>query len=182
MLMLNVVIILQKKTAVVSEKRLVIGFLHVTQHALVFLQLIVQTKKSMNAIVVMVGNIHFSISLLITQFALCIRVFHVYQHKNNTRKTWGVIKKVTDKKKKLTPDQFVINNTIATYTNVISDSFNIFYVKINPHLAKQIIDRDSLTYIPNNMRGSVKDVTYSEVSKINNALKEFYPWMRWNSC
>ena len=59
------------------------------------------------------------------------------QHKNNTRKTWSVIKEVIDKKKtKVTPNKFVINNKIVTVTNVISDSFNYFYVNIGPDLAK----------------------------------------------
>ena len=99
MLMLNVVIILQKKTAVVSEKSFVIGFLHVTQHALIILQLIVQTKKSMNVFVMMVGNIHFSISLLILQFALCIRVFTFINIKI-TRERHGVLLRKSQTRKK----------------------------------------------------------------------------------
>ena len=70
----------------------------------------------------------------------------------------------------MTPSKFVINNKIVTDTNVISDSFKFFYVNIGPDLAKKIpkCDRDPLSYIPNNIRGSIflKDVTYSEVSKI----------------
>ena len=55
------------------------------------------------------------------------------QHKNNMMKTWIVIKEVTDKKKtKVTPNKFVINNKIVTDTNVMSDSFNNFYVNIGP--------------------------------------------------
>ena len=96
------------------------------------------------------------------------------------RKPWSVIKEVIDKKKtKVTPYKFVINNKIVTDTNVISDSFNNFYVNIGPDLAKQIpkCDKDPLSYIPNNVRGSIflKDVTYSEVSKIIMLLKNSSP-------
>ena len=75
------------------------------------------------------------------------------------------MKEFIDKKKtKVTPNKFVMNNKIVTDTNVISDSFNNFYVNIGPDFAIKILkcDRDPLSYIPNNIRGSsfLKDVTY----------------------
>ena len=79
----------------------------------------------------------------------------------------------------MTPHKFVLNNKIVTDTNVISDSFNNFYINIGPDLAKQIpkCDEDPLSYIPNNIRGSIflKDVTYSEFAKIIILLKNSSP-------
>ena len=77
------------------------------------------------------------------------------------------------------PDKCVINNKIVTDSNVISDSFNIFTLTLATTWLKNIpkCDRDHLSYIPNNIRGSIflKDVTYSEVSKIIMLLKNSSP-------
>ena len=78
----------------------------------------------------------------------------------------------------MTPKKNVINNKIVTDTNVISGSFNFFYVNIGPTWLKiPKYQRDPLSYIPNNIRGSIflKDVTYSEVSKIIMLLKNSSP-------
>ena len=102
------------------------------------------------------------------------------QHKNNLRKTWGIIKEVINKKKtKPTANKFVIINTIVTDTKVISDSFNNFYVNVGPDLAKKIpqTGRDPLSYIKHNIGESIflKDVTHPEVSKIITHLKNSSP-------
>ena len=95
-------------------------------------------------------------------------------------KTLSVIKDVIDKKKqKWRLINLLIIIILLQTTNFISDSFNNYYVNIGPDLAKKIpkCDKDPLSYIPNNIRGSIflKDATYSEISKIIMLLKNSSP-------
>lgn len=59
--------------------------------------------------------------------------------KSNIRKTWQVIKKVINKNKASeVPSQFHINNSNVTNKQVISESFNDYFVNIGKNLCKDI--------------------------------------------
>ena len=97
-------------------------------------------------------------------------------NKDNTKKTWAIIKEVISKTKtKTTVNKFLINETVITNTEEIAYSFNSFYVNIGPHLASKIpkTSKDPALYIAKQNPDSIflNNVTENEVIKIINALK-----------
>ena len=63
----------------------------------------------------------------------------IEKNKSNLRKSWKVLKEVLNKKKQASCySRFLINNTISTDKQKISNGFNDFYTNVGPSLASEI--------------------------------------------
>ena len=102
----------------------------------------------------------------------------IINHKDNTRKSWSIIKSIINKHRKSNIQcKFKLNNgTVTDDKKVISESFNNFFINIGPTLAKSIpfIDKSPLNSMGDRILGSLylQPVTCEEIN--NYRLSKFY--------
>jgi hypothetical protein len=98
-------------------------------------------------------------------------------NKNNSKKTWGIIKQIINKRQSSSyPEYFVINNKEISNNSDIANSFNKFFVNVGPQLSKKIrkTNVSPTSYISRTIQECIflKPVTDNEVCKIMKSLKE----------
>ena len=98
------------------------------------------------------------------------------KNRNNTKKLWGILKDIINKKKSTTrPKQFVIGDEVVTNENIIADKFNDYFTNVGSNLAEKIpsVNIDPITYIRGSFPSSLflQDVERFEVERIIRALK-----------
>ena len=98
------------------------------------------------------------------------------KNRNNTKKLWGILKDIINKKKSTTrPKQFVIGDEVVTNKNIIADKFNDYFTNVGSNLAEKIpsVNIDPITYIRGSFPSSLflQDVERFEVERIIRALK-----------
>ena len=99
------------------------------------------------------------------------------EHKSNIKKSWQIIKSVTNKRKyKLPSKKFHCNGSIIDDGNMISNKFNNFFVNVGQNLAKSIPSscKEPSDYISYNAINAFYFVPVTEngISKIIGCFKE----------
>ena len=101
----------------------------------------------------------------------------IISHKDNTRKSWMLIKNIINKHRKPNiQTKFRLNDgTVTTDKKIISDSFNNFFTSIGPTLAKAIpsMNKSPLYSMGNRILESIylQPVTCEEIIKLLSSLK-----------
>ena len=101
----------------------------------------------------------------------------IIYHKDNTRKSWSIIKNFISKHRKSNIQcKFKLNNgTVTDDKKIISESFNNFFINIGPTLAKSIpfIDKSLLNSMGDRILESLylQPVTCEEINNILVSLK-----------
>ena len=98
------------------------------------------------------------------------------KYKNNTKKTWDVIKEVEGKKRvpSDSPNCVLVNDKLCRDQNTIAEKFNKFFINVGPELASKIQHemQNHLTYVSpcqNTMENN--ELTETEFIKAFNSLK-----------
>ena len=100
------------------------------------------------------------------------------KYKNNTKKSWGIIKSIINKNKShLYQTKFKLSDgKIVSDRTTISKHFNEFFLNVGPNLAKTIpkMDTDPKFYMGESIKKSLflEPVTFDETMKIVSSLKE----------
>ena len=101
----------------------------------------------------------------------------IIYHKDNTRKSWSIIKSIINKLRKSNIQcKFKLNNgTVTDDKKVISESFNNFFINIGPTLAKSIpfVDKSPLNSMGDRILESLylQPATCEEINNILVSLK-----------
>jgi hypothetical protein len=98
------------------------------------------------------------------------------ENQRNTRKLWGIIKEVINKKKqRICPSQFKFGDKMEENKEIIANKFNNYFSNIGKDLAKQIptSNTDPLSYVLQSNPNSIfiESVLENEVEKILHNLK-----------
>ena len=129
-------------------------------------------------------DIHHSIykrfrNMLTDKLRIAERKHHetlIEKNKSNLRKSWKVLKEVLNRKKQASCySRFLIDNTISTDKQKISNGFNDFYINVGPTLARDI---PSVDCRPNDLLKDrilnhliLKDVLLNELEECIAGLK-----------
>ena len=102
------------------------------------------------------------------------------RNKNDLNKCWCLIKEIIDRKRTSTsPNSFLIDNSLTSDKNKISNAFNKFFVNVGANLAKDLPDTgiDPISYLKKPSLASffLSGTTSEEVETIINNLKKSSP-------
>ena len=103
------------------------------------------------------------------------------QFRNDSRKSWNVIKSIINKKKKanVTSCSFLFNDEIITDEKEISNKFNDFFINVGPNLANSInhSSHSHKHYLKKTYTHSffLKSISNNEVRKVISQLKNASP-------
>ena len=104
----------------------------------------------------------------------------LYENRNHLRKSWNIIKQIINRNKRQSvSDSFLLDGKIVSDKNVISGSFNKFFVNVGANLAKNIpsTNLDPTSYISGENASSMflLPTDSHEVQKIVSGLKQASP-------
>ena len=70
------------------------------------------------------------------------------ENKHNLKKSWSLLKEITNKKhERITQTEFIINKVVTSDKKQISECFNKFYINVGSNLAKKHSTEPNRPYV-----------------------------------